>query len=87
MKNKPKRKYSRGRASQRTGSLSIQDELDILSGIYGRILILGIAPELRACGAGASIKKYQSLVKSLDGAIRHRQGLRDRDRGGEDDKS
>lgn len=77
--NKPKRKYRRARVRAAQPEYSIQTELDILSRIHGELGLLDLARQLRLCGAVPVARKYQSLVKSLDGAIRHRQGLRDRE--------
>lgn len=71
MATKPtQRKYAKHRAG-----LSAQAELDELLVLAGQLEMIGPMPTLRRAGALPLAGKFKSFLKSLDGAIRHRQGL------------
>lgn len=64
------RKYAAHRTSK-----SAQDELDELLVLAGYLKQIDPLPSLRKAGAVPLCRKFESFLKSLDGAIRHRQGL------------
>ena len=55
-----------------------QQRCDLLSSAYGR-RPLDMRPILLEAGASGSYRKYCSFLKSLDGAIRHAQRIRDQE--------
>ena len=55
-----------------------QGRCDILSLAYGT-LPLDLRERLLMAGARGTYRKYSSFLKSLDGAIRHAQRIRDQE--------